>query len=116
MDAARLAVDYLNASGLGAAAYYEVPETRPSSFLVVEQTGGGVSERVLHRLYVDVDCWAPTRRAAAELAERVMAALASMPDEEADVFGASVTSTYHNPDPDSGTPRFTVGTEIVFNG
>lgn len=40
MDAEREVVDYLNAKGLGATAYYDVPSKRPATFIVVERTGG----------------------------------------------------------------------------
>lgn len=115
MDAARIAVDFLNASGLGATAYYDVPSDRPESFVVVEQTGGSRSELVARTLAVDADCWAATRRGAALLADAVADALERMPDELDNVFWVSVSSVYSNPDLDSGTPRYTVSLSFGAN-
>ena len=121
MDAARLVVDYLNSVGVGATAYHEVPRDRQTGeptglpFAVVEQTGGRAENPVQLELSVDVDCWAGTRRAAAVLAEAVSDAVLAMPDRLDDVFHAEVTTTYNNPDPDSGTPRTTVGVDFTYN-
>lgn len=115
MDVERLVVDYLNSLNLGATAYYDVPADRPESFLVVEQTGGGLSNYVVGLPSVDVDCWAPTRREAALLAEAVAHAAIPMPERLEDVFYASVSSTYHNPDLDTRPPteRYTVGIDLT---
>lgn len=115
MDAARVAVDFLNASGVGATAYYDVPEERPESFVVVEQTGGGRSDLVARRLAVDADCWATSRRDAALLADSVADALERMPDELENVFWVNVSSVYDNPDLESGTPRYTVSLSFGAN-
>lgn len=121
MDAARIVVDLLNASGVGATAYYGVPDPRPTDapgpepFVVVEQTGGSRSERVARTLAVDADCWATTRRGASVLADAVADALERMPDELDDVFWVSVSSVYNNPDLDSGTPRYTVSISFGAN-
>lgn len=115
MDVERLVVDYLNSLDLGATAYYDVPADRPASFLVVEQTGGGLSSYVVGLPSVDVDCWAPTRREAALLAEAVARAALPMPERLGDVFYASVSSTYRNPDLDTRPPteRYTVGIDLT---
>lgn len=115
MDAARIAVDFLNASGVGATAYYDVPEDRPGSFVVVEQTGGSRSDRVARTLAVDADCWATSRRDASLLAESVADALERMPDELENVFWVSVSSVYNNPDLESDTPRYTVSLSFGAN-
>lgn len=115
MDAALLVADYLNASDIGAAAYLAVPSSRPDEFLVVEQTGGGRPDRVRLLPSVDVDCWAKTRARASELSDEVAAAALAMADELPNVFRATVTTQYNNPDPDSGQPRYTVGIDITAN-
>ena len=115
MDAARVAVDFLNASGVGATAYYDVPEDRPESFVVVEQTGGSRSDRVARTLAVDCDCWATSRRDASLLADAVADALERMPDELDNVFWVSVTTVYNNPDLESRTPRYTVSLSFGAN-
>ena len=115
MDAAVLVSDYLNASGVGAAAYLAVPSKRPDEFMVVEQTGGSRPDRVRSFPSVDVDCWAQTRARASELSDEVAAAALSMADALPNVFRATVTTQYNNPDPDSGQPRYTVGIDITSN-
>ena len=114
MDAERTLVDYLNGAGIGAAAYYDVPADRPSSFVVVERTGGPRSDIVVERPMLDVQCWAESRRDAALLADAVADALRAMPDAVADCFHVSITSTYRDTDLESGTPRYHVVCEITF--
>lgn len=115
MDAEMQVVDFLNSRGLGAVAYYDVPANRPESFVVVELSGGADSDLVVRTPLFDVQCWAPTRPAAASLASDVKGALASMPGELPSCFHVNVTSTYRDRDMDSGTPRYHVVCEITFN-
>lgn len=114
MDAERKVVDYLNAAGVGATAYYDVPAKRPAAFVVVERTGGPSTDYVVHRPLMDAQCWAGSRREAAELAAAVESALRRMPSEVPGCFHASVTSTYRDVDLDSGTPRYHVVCELTF--
>lgn len=115
MDYTRMVVDYLNGKALGVSAYREVPNVRPDSFMVVELTGGPAQNSVQRTPSFDVDCWAKTAHDAEELASDVMAALIVMPAEVENVFHASISTSYNNPDPDSGTPRYTVGCDIEAN-
>ena len=114
MDAERSLVDYLNGADVGAAAYYDVPSSRPESFVVVERTGGPRTDIVVERPMLDVQCWAQTRRDAALLADAVADALRAMKDVVADCFHVSITSTYRDADLESGTPRYHVVCEITF--
>lgn len=115
MDASMIVSDHLNSSALGVTSYTEVPRNRPDEFCVVEQTSGSVQERALVTFGVDVDCWARTRARAADLASRVTKALLDMPDELPNVFHAEITTTYNNPDYDSGAPRYTVGASVTYS-
>ena len=115
MDAERACVDHLNASGVGAKAYYDVPADRPGSFVVVERTGGPRGEGRTSRPMLDLQCWAPTRREASLLASSVEAAMAAMPDEASSVAHVSVTSTFRDRDLESGLPRFHVVCELYCN-
>ena len=114
MDVSMSVVDYLNASGVGATVYHAVPSDREKllPFAVVELTGGSASNPVQRRDSVDVDCWAKTRAEAAALASSVRSALFGMPDATDNAFHIEITSTYNNPDLDSGAPRYTVGADI----
>lgn len=72
-------VAHLNANGF--ACFADVPESPPSAFCTVDRTGGTHSEYVDEATVV-VDCIAPTRYQAAELAASVddaMPALAGCP-------------------------------------
>ena len=114
MDAEQSLVDYLNGADVGATAYYDVPSSRPASFLVVERTGGPRTDIVVERPMLDVQCWAQTRRDAALLADAVVESLRAMPDAVPECFHVSITSTYRDTDLESGTPRYHVVCEITF--
>ena len=115
MDAERVVVDYLNASEVGATAYYDVPAKRPAAFMVVERTGGPRGEGETSRPMLDVQCWAGERRAAALLAQAVEDALADMPASVENGAHVSITSTFRDTDLESGTPRYHVVCEIYSN-
>lgn len=108
-------VDHLNASGLGCRAYRSVPSSRPERFMVVTLTGGPVENAVQRSPSMDVDCWATDARGSADLADAVANAVISMPDEIENVFGSRVTTTYYDPDLDSGTPRTVVSVGLWTN-
>ena len=121
MDAELVCVDYLNASNLGATAYYDVPNPRPTSlsppqpFVVVERTGGPRGEGGTSVPMLDIQCWAPSRGAAAGLAQAVEDALDAMPAGVENVSGVSITSTFRDRDLDSGTPRYHVVCQLYSN-
>lgn len=114
MDAEARVVDWLNASGIGATAYPDVPAARPESFVTVLRTGGGRSDLVVERPLMLAQCWAPDRPRACVLAAAVGDALRAM-EAEPDVFHVSVTSTYRDVDLESGQPRCSVVFEPTFN-
>ena len=121
MDAERAVVDHLNASDVGATAYYDVPRKRPTDppralpFVVVERTGGPRGEGETSRPMLDVQCWAIGRRNAALLAQAVEDALTDMPAIVENVAHVSITSTFRDADLESGTPRYHVVCELYSN-
>lgn len=115
MDIEGAVIDYMNGAGVGAAAYPDVPRKRPSSFMVVERTGGPRGEGGTSEPMLDIQCWAATRGAAALLARSVEDAIEAMPASLADVAGADVTSTFRDRDLESGTPRYHVVCTIYCN-
>lgn len=121
MDAEREVVDHLNSLELGATAYYDVPNPRPTSlspprpFVVVERTGGPRGEGETSRPMLDAQCWAASRRDAALLAQAVEDALVDMPATVENVAHVSITSTFRDTDLESGTPRYHVVCEIYSN-
>ena len=106
MDAERRLVTYLNARGVGATVYYDVPAKRPAAFVVVERTGGGRSDIVVDSPTLDVQCWAQSRESAAELADDVTSALGAMASVVPECFHVSVAATFRDRDLESGTPRY----------
>lgn len=114
MDITTTAVEYLNAVGVGAEAYPVVPRTRPAAFLVVEQVGGYFHGETLYHASIDVDAWAPTRPEADALAQAAAEALKVMPASLENAFHVEVSAYYHNPDPDTETPRYTITADAVF--
>lgn len=115
MDAERACVDYLNASDVGATAYYDVPSKRPTAFIVVERTGGARGECGTSAPMLDLQCWASSRAEAAGLAQAVEDALDAMPGGVDNVSGVSITSTFRDRDIDSGTPRYHVVCQLYSN-
>ena len=65
---------------MGFDAYVRVPKDRPSRFVTVERTGGGVSDMVDHPL-VAIQAWAPTQAEAEEdaAAIRMVALVGELP-------------------------------------
>lgn len=59
MDIEPHLIGFLNAAGLAAGAFPEVPAERPERFLTVERTGGAGDFR-MDRPTVAVQAWAPT--------------------------------------------------------
>lgn len=110
MDVERaVAARLMGATGIRA--FLEVPEQRPLEFISVELvgTGGG---RFVRTATLAVQSWARTRRRAAEIAGMVESAVYGLTDEDA-VFGATPTSTYRWPDPDSGQERYQTTVELT---
>lgn len=114
MDIEEVVIDHLNHAGVGATAYPDVPRKRPTTFVVVERTGGPRTDIVVERPMLDIQCWATERRDAALLADAVADALRAMPDAVAECFHVNITSNYRDADLESGTPRYHVVCEITF--
>lgn len=113
MDYEILLSDALNSADLGCKSYMDVPDKRPDMFVHCEQVGGASGELVIRTPVINVACWAPTRRAAAALADKVESVALSLPDTEPDVSYATVTTRYRDDDMDTGTPRYVVGVRIT---
>lgn len=112
MNAEEIIQQLLEDAGFGA--YFDVPANRPDEFLVIEETSGNLNNYVRITQTVDIDCWSQTRKAAKELAQNAIQELRTV-IEHPYVFNYSITSFYRNPDPESKTPRYTIGVEIVLN-
>lgn len=91
-------------AALGYAAYADAPNPMPASFVTVERTGGGVTDKV-DRPMLAVQAWADGRKAAADLADGLRADLESMAGTEG-LGAVSVQSIYNWPDPQSRKARY----------
>lgn len=114
IDAAMVVSDALNAAGLGAPSFMEVPADRPDAFFLVTQTGGSWTEGVIESADVDIDAWAATRREAAALSDGAQKVVMALPERDPKVFHSEVVTTYYDPDLDSGAPRHVSSVRINF--
>ena len=94
-------------------AFMDVPSPRPTEFVTVERTGGGIETfRDLPMLAVQV--WAGSRYLASELAQQVrdefiLGHLKLHPN----VARVTVGGVYNFPDPDSGHARYQLTLSMV---
>jgi len=95
-------------------AFLDVPERRPASFITVERVGGQV-EQVRDLPLVAVQCWAPSRYTASELAQDVVESLAAF-RLHPNVGRVDVNSVHNFPDLESRTARYQVVVELVTVG
>ena len=103
MNVEQALITQLKAKGYDA--YASVPNPMPStSFVTVERTGGGSRDMVDNPMLA-VQCWADSRKAAADLADAVRVDLEGMTGTGG--FGAvTVQSIYNWPDPQSRKSRY----------
>lgn len=108
-------IDWLNGMELGVIAYPTVPADRPDAFVTVSRVGGRIECLVLDHASIEIDCWGPDAGSAQDLAREVGLLVGEMTGGIQNCFGASVSSIYDNPDPDSGQPRVTVSAAVDYN-
>lgn len=87
----------------------DVPNPRPETLVSVERTGGGVTDLVMDNPTVAIQCWAPTRAQAAEMACGIRDMLPSF-RYEAGIRRVEVNSIANFPAVDS--PRYQVVANI----
>lgn len=110
IDVEAKVISYLNAAGLPAIAYADVPASRPESFITVERVGGNRDNYVFDRPMIAVQCWAESRRKAAALAYRVDDVLPGI-DQQPGVNSCRRNSLYNFPAADS--PRYQATYDLV---
>lgn len=91
--------------------YSTAPKGSDGPFGTVERTGGP-SGAVLDRPTVALQVWGASRASCAELAARLCAAVASLP-EAGPIRSASVNSCANFPDYEGGRPRYQVVADLV---
>lgn len=94
---------------------FEVPAKRPPAFatldLVDDASGVG---GIFHEARMLACCWGPTRADARALADSVADAVFVLQDSDG-IMGAKALSVYRDPDPDTGSPRYTVSLQIKYS-
>ena len=76
----KLVIEYL-AGLLSVDVYAEEPEDKPSSYVVIEQTGGG-ARNFIYTATIAVQCYADTRYEASALNEEIAGYMLVMADSE----------------------------------
>lgn len=90
----------------GYAAYADVPNPRPETFVTVERTGGGLDSLVIDRPTVAVQSWANTRLEASKLSMEVDGHLRQMALAIPDVCYVERDSLYNWPDEYGNNARY----------
>lgn len=108
VSAEELVIDFLNPR-LVPRVTTRVPNPRPESFVQVRRTGGAAQNRVVDRPQITVTSWHESDEAAAEaVALTCRDALLSDHVDMPLVRGVTESGgLYYDPDPDSGSPRYT---------
>ena len=84
--------DYLN-DVMGLPAFWEKPEDMPEEFLIVEKTGGSVSDRIKSAT-IAIQSYAGSMYRAAEINEAVISAMENL-TEMSEVSGVRLNSDYN---------------------
>jgi len=84
--------DYLN-DVMGLPAFWEKPEDMPEEFLIVEKTGGSVSDRIMSAT-IAIQSYAGSMYRAAEINEAVISAMENL-TEMSEVSGVRLNSDYN---------------------
>lgn len=103
MDVTKVLLSELEKAA-GAPCFPTVPADRPREFIVVQRTGGTRGE-ALSNPAVAVQSWAASEQAAAELAERVDAAMAALPYGDSGVTNVGRGEPYPFPSTEK-IPRY----------
>jgi len=92
--------------------YMETPVEMPETFILVEKTGSGVTNKV-NRATFAIQSYAPTLYEAAALNEEVKAFLDAMPDTQP-VFRSKLNSDYNYTDTSTKRYRYQAVYNITF--
>lgn len=104
-------IQWLNENGHQA--FADVPNPKPTEFVTVEKTGGGIRNVRIGSARVAVQCWSTSRYNAARLADTVISqldALLAMPH----VRYATVNSLFNFPDADGKKARYQIVLDVCY--
>ena len=103
--------DYLG-SALDVPVYMEVPKTHSGSFVVIERTGGGSTERI-RRGVVAIQSYADSMYGAASLNERVIDAMDGAVSVD-EITAVRLNSDYNYTNPETKEYRYQAVFEVTF--
>lgn len=107
----KIAINHLSIA-LTVPVYMEIPENPPNTFVLVEKTGSSRTNRV-NRATLAVQSWAGSLLAAAELNERVKAAMDELAEID-DVSACRLNSDYNFTDTTTKHYRYQAVFDLVF--
>lgn len=102
--------DYLN-DVMGLPAFWEKPEDMPEEFLIVEKTGGSVSDRIKSAT-IAIQSYAGSMYRAAEINEAVISAMDNLA-ELSEVSGVRLNSDYNFTDTTTKQYRYQAVFDII---
>ncbi|MCR4711477.1 MAG: hypothetical protein K5707_04185 [Clostridia bacterium] len=106
----KIICDYLTATV--APAYPEMPEEMPERLILVERTGGGITNR-LRNATIAIQSYAPTLFEAAELNEEVLTAMEQIV-WDTHIGRAQLNSNYNYTDPTTKRYRYQAVYDVVY--
>lgn len=107
----KVILDYLS-DALDVPVYLEMPEQMPSSFVLIERTGGGETNLINRATFI-CQSYATSLYKAAQLNEALKTALRAAPASAA-VFRAKLNSDYAYTDPDLKRHRYQAVFEFTY--
>ncbi len=105
-------IRYLSETFPSVAVFGEVPETKAEEMLVVDKTGGSISN-LIPTSSVVVDSYAPTKAETSALNDEVIDAMMSMPEIVTEIASVVLNSTYNDTDTANKEYRYGALFEIV---
>lgn len=95
-------------------AYMEVPEDAPTSFCVIERTGGGQRGHEMRDATIAVQSYGETLLEAATLNEAVLNVMQELPFSEAKLVTCQLNSNYNFTDTETRRYRYQAVFDLVY--
>ena len=105
-------LDYLSTSPTLPPTYMAVPPGRPTRFITLERTSGGMDD-ITHRAGIAIQAWEGSRSAACDLAHDIAEYLFGIEDDPK-VAALSIDRIYNFPCPTSKSPRYQMVINITY--
>lgn len=118
-DAVLTVIEYLRSALSPTPVYSRVPSPLPDSFIRIERLGGLRDSPVTDRPRIDIECWGPTEKAAADLVSLARAHVGVMAGTHGSttVYNVvEVTGPQWLPDSATGHPRYAFAVEFSARG